>query len=101
MNDTIKDNLKAGSTWSRILYMIIFVVIFNVVEILIALLVTFQVLVLLFTGRTNERVVDFGAQLGRYLLRIVRYLTFNSESLPFPFADWDSEPDDEADSSGV
>lgn len=91
MNDDIKESLKDNSTWMRVLYMAIFVIIFNIVELLIAALVIFQVLVLLFTGEKNQRLLGFGSMLSLYVYRILRYLTFNSEEKPFPFADWDSE----------
>jgi hypothetical protein len=91
MNDDIKESLKDNSTWMRVLYMAIFVIIFNIVELLIAALVIFQVLVLLFTGEKNQRLLGFGSMLSLYVYRILRYLTFNSEEKPFPFTDWDSE----------
>ena len=89
MDDNIKQSLKDNSTWMRILYMAIFVIIFNLVEILIAALVVFQLLVLLFTGEKNMRLVGFGGMLSQYAYRMLQFLTFNSEDKPFPFADWD------------
>ncbi|MCK5360790.1 MAG: DUF4389 domain-containing protein [Gammaproteobacteria bacterium] len=97
MNDNIKENLKDNSTWMRVLYMAIFVIIFNLVEILIAALVVFQILVLLFTGEKNRRLLSFGSTLGNYVYRILQFLTFNSEEKPFPFSDWDD--DEQADES--
>jgi len=91
MNDDMKENLKDNSTWMRVLYMAIFVIIFNIVELLIAALVVFQVLVLLFTGEKNKRLLNLGSMLSLYAYRILRFMTFNSEDKPFPFADWDSE----------
>ncbi len=89
MNDNIKESLKDNSTWMRVLYMVIFVIIFNIVELLIAALVIFQVLVLLFTGEKNRRLLGFGSMLSLYAYRMLQFLTFNSEEKPFPFADWD------------
>ena len=89
MDDTVKENLKDSSTWMRLLYMLIFIIIFNIGELLVGALVTFQVLVKLFTGETNERLREFGQQLSQYLYRILQFLTFNSEDKPFPFDDWE------------
>ena len=50
-----------------------------------------QVLVLLFTGEKNQRLLRFGSMLGLYAYRMLQFLTFNSDEKPFPFADWDSE----------
>ena len=91
MKDNIKESMKDNSTWMRILYMFIFVIIFNILELLIAALVIFQVLVLLFTGEKNQRLLGFGSMLSQYAYRILQFLTFNSEEKPFPFADWESE----------
>jgi hypothetical protein len=91
MNDHIKESLKDNNTWMRILYMVIFVIIFNIVEILIAALVMFQLLVLLFTGEKNQRLLGLGSLLSQYAYRILQFLTFNSEVKPYPFADWDSD----------
>ena len=93
MKDQIKESLQDNSTWMRILYMAIFVIIFNIVELLIAALVIFQLLVLLFTGSKNQRLLGFGAMLSLYAFKILRFLTFNSEDKPFPFADWESDTD--------
>ena len=99
MNDNIKESLSDNSTWMRVLYMAIFVIIFNIVEVLIAALVIFQILVLLFTSEKNQRLLGFGSMLGWYAYMILQYLTFNSEEKPFPFSDWDSEADAQGEGS--
>ena len=91
MKDQIKKSLQDNSTWMRVLYMAIFVIIFNIVELLIAALVIFQLLVLLFTGDKNQRLLGFGAMLSQYAFKILRFLTFNSEEKPFPFSDWEND----------
>lgn len=93
MKDQIKESLQDNSTWMRILYMAIFVIIFNITELLIAATVIFQLLVLLFTGDKNQRLLGFGAMLSQYAFKILRFLTFNSEEKPFPFSDWESDTD--------
>ena len=92
MKDQIKESLQDNSTWMRVLYMVIFVIIFNIVELLIAALVIFQLLVLLFTGDKNQRLLGFGAMLSQYAFKILRFLTFNSEEKPFPFSDCENDP---------
>ena len=98
MNDNMKENLKDNSTWMRVLYMAIFVIIFNIVEILIAALVIFQVLVLLFTADKNRRLLRLGSSLSLYAYKILQFLTFNTEEKPFPFSDWDND-DEQGDES--
>ena len=91
MNDKVKDNLKENSSWMRVLYTLIFVIIFNIVEMVVAAVVVFQLLVLLFTGKENQRLVGFGNLLSQYAYRILQYMTFNTDVKPFPFDDWESE----------
>ena len=71
------------------LFIVIFWLIFNLVELVIAVLVLFQVLATLFSGERNQRVLDLSGQLSRYAYRILQYVTFNSDDRPFPFSDWD------------
>ena len=91
MSDKLKDNLSENSSWMRVLYTIMFVIVFNIVEIIIAAVVVFQLLVLLFTGKKNQRLVGFGSLLSQYAYRVLQYMTFNTDEKPFPFADWESE----------
>lgn len=89
MNDHIKDNIQNKATWKRVLFIVIFWLIFNLVELVIAVLVVFQVLASLFSGEPNQRVLELSDQLSRYAYRILQYVTFNSDDRPFPFSDWD------------
>jgi hypothetical protein len=91
MSDKVTDNLKENSSWMRVLYTILFVIVFNIVEIIIAAVVVFQLLVLLFTGQKNPRLVRFGSLLSQYAYRVLQYMTLNTDEKPFPFADWESE----------
>ena len=85
-NDLIKDN----RIWKRLLYMLLFVIAYSVVESILAAIVIIQIFFRLFTGKANERLLQFGAQAARYIYDVLQYLTFNSEEKPFPFRDWPS-----------
>ena len=50
-----------------------------------------QFFIVLFTGGANEQLLRFGNNLSAYVYRILRFQTFNTESQPFPFADWPDE----------
>ncbi len=84
----IKTSIKAGSTWRRGLFMLLFAVAYGVAELLLFVTAVFQFLCLLVTGKTLDRLRIFGESLGRYFYQIVRYLTFNTEEKPYPFSDW-------------
>ncbi len=84
----LKTNVTRGATWLRGLFMLLFAVIFNIAEIMLGAIVVFQFLNVLVTGKPMPRLVGFGESLGRFIYQIVRYLTFDTEDRPFPFADW-------------
>lgn len=83
----IKHNLQAKSIWMRFLYMLLFVIFFGVSELVLTVVVIFQFLVS-FTGKTNNNLRAFGQSLAQYLYDVIRFLTYNTDDLPFPFADW-------------
>ena len=62
--------------------------IFNLAGLVLGAAVLFQFVHTLITGRPNERVGVFGDSLGRFVYRILRTLTDNTEDRPFPFAGW-------------
>jgi hypothetical protein len=86
--EEVKENLKSRGTWLRLAYMVLFAVLFWVAESVLIVVAVLQFLWKLFSADTNARLTVFGENLGRYLYQIVRFLTFNSEEMPFPFADW-------------
>jgi hypothetical protein len=50
----------------------------------------------LFTGEVNPELRATGQSFATYIYQIARYLTFNSESKPFPFGGkWPSSDPDE------
>ena len=55
---------------------------------LIVLLALVQALFLIFTTKANENLAGFGSLLVTYVAQILNFVTFNSESRPFPFSDF-------------
>ncbi len=50
----------------------------------------------LFTGRVNPELRDVGQSLASYIYENIRYLTYNTETRPFPFGSpWPSASGDE------
>lgn len=97
MNTQMKDRLTSSDVWLRALYMIFFAIAYSVAELIVALLVVFQLLAVLFTGSVNEPLLRFGRNLGEYVFQILQFETFNSEEKPFPFSDWpDAAPGGES-----
>jgi hypothetical protein len=92
MEDEIRQNLRNRTTWWRAMYMLLFTVIYGIAELVIATVVLFQLLSVLFTGGTNERLLDLGQNLSTYVYQILLFLTFNSDERPYPFGDWPDGP---------
>ena len=88
METETKNNLADRTIWVRILYMLLFAIAFSIAEFLIAVSAIFQAVVVLVTGRVNDAVHRFGKNLTVYIAELTEFVTFNSEELPFPFADW-------------
>ena len=87
-SNEVKKNLTHGDAWLRVFFIIVFAFVYWVVNWVLAAVVVVQVCWSLITANTSERPRDFGASLGEYLRQIVRFITYNSEDMPFPFADW-------------
>ncbi len=86
----IKSHLRERSTWLRLVYMLILAVAWTVAEIVFVAVVVLQFLAKLFTGKPIDNLVEFGRNLAVYMAQIVRFQTFVSEELAFPFAPWPS-----------
>lgn len=85
----LEDNIKSRSTWLRLLFMIVIAIIYGLSRFVVGAVVILQFFWVLFTGETNGRLTGFGQSLATYTYQMVRYLTFNTESRPFPFdEDW-------------
>jgi hypothetical protein len=83
--DEVVENVKSGSTWIRILYMVGYFVVLYVVAVVLVFLVAAQALFSLFAGGDNRNLRLLGLNLAEYVNQIMRFLTFNSEHHPFPF----------------
>ena len=90
---SLAQNLKSRATWLRLFFMLVMALLYSVSRVVIGALVLLQFFWVLFTGRSNVRLLNFGQSLATYTYQIVRYLTYNTEERPFPFdADWPAGP---------
>ncbi|MDH5546090.1 MAG: DUF4389 domain-containing protein [Gammaproteobacteria bacterium] len=93
MNDEIKEHLENSTTWSRGFHMLLFGFIYWIAKFVIFGVVVINFGFAVVTGAPNVSLTAFGQQLSLYVYQILRFLTFNSEYKPFPFDNWDSEPE--------
>jgi len=91
VTDEFKEHVKDTSVWTRLLFMLLFAALYWVAEVVLAVVVLFQFVSVLFTGKKNEKVLALGAQLSTYAYQIFRFLTYNSEEKPFPLGEWPSD----------
>lgn len=96
-NDSVFEaNLKSRATWVRALFMIAFCFLFAIVEIVLLAAVVIQFIWRIAKGSPNQPLLELGQGLATYLYQIVRFLTFNTEELPFPFdGDWPGSRSDD------
>ena len=90
MSSELKRHLGSGNAWMRILIVVLFAFIYSIAEIVLAAVILLQILFNLFTGKSNENLLNFGRDMSRYVYQIFIYLTYNSDTRPFPFEDWES-----------
>lgn len=90
--DTLKANILSADHWIRLVFMLLFGLVLQVASLVIGLVVVLQFFFALITGSANDKLRGFGLSLTRYIADTLKFLTYNSEDKPFPFADW---PDDD------
>lgn len=84
-----KNSLKT-QTLIRGLLMLMYGFIWTVAEIVLAATAVFQLIAVLLGNKPNENLRNFGESLSSYLYQIARYVTFNTDTRPFPFGEWPS-----------
>lgn len=95
----LKDELIRGA------FMLLFFVASRLVSVLVTLIALFQFLCYLIVQKPNDNVLDFGKGLSCYMAKIVLFLSYNTESKPWPFSPWadmrppDTELTEESDNS--
>jgi hypothetical protein len=75
----------------RILYMLLFAVVFWILGWTLAVTAIVQLVLRLLNGGPNAEVTRFGAALARYARQVIEFLTFVTETLPYPFTEWPAE----------
>lgn len=95
MLEQSSDQLQKIETWKRIVFMLIYALIDGLVRLVLWLVIFLQVGSVLLTGSVNPNLLGFGKGLSAYHYHILLFLTFATEQLPFPFADWNASSNPE------
>jgi hypothetical protein len=85
---TWSERLLSVDHWLRFVFMVLFAIILGVAGYVISILVIIQFIWALVTGEGNDNLRAFGSSLSQYIYQMLRFLTYNTEEKPFPFADW-------------
>ena len=92
----LEKNVKKKSTWLRLVFMIAMGIAWSIAGFVTSVVIVANFLYVLFTGKTNDKLTEFGQSLATYLYQIVRFMTFNTETRPFPVdAEWPSAKEED------
>ncbi|NKX43442.1 DUF4389 domain-containing protein [Roseicyclus persicicus] len=74
----------------RLLYMVIIAIMLSLSQTVLTLITVIQfVIMLVNTGQRNQRLADFGTDLGIWMAKAARYQSAASEVKPWPWTDLD------------
>ena len=92
----IEQNIKSKSTWLRFLFICLYSALIWLASLVGVFVVILGFFWVLFTGEVNKQLRQAGQGIASYMYQIVRYLTFNTDSRPFPFGEsWPTEKAEE------
>jgi len=78
----VKDRLIKG------LNVLLFLFAFGVCRFLLYIIVLVQFLFDLISGEPNNRLCQFSSEFKDYIAEVVAFVTYQSDTKPFPFSDW-------------
>ncbi|WP_175566921.1 DUF4389 domain-containing protein [Rhodovulum sp. ES.010] len=83
---TVNGNTR--EVWTRGLWMLVLLLLFSIAQALLWATAILQFGWLLFTGRKNPHITDFGTKLGNWMAITARYQAVAGEEKPFPWSEW-------------
>jgi len=89
----LKNNLKSEAFWLRLVFMLLTLVLVKIAAYILVLLVVAQFFYRLFSESSQQTILEFSNSTGRFILQSYRFLSYQTESKPFPFNDWPEAKD--------
>ncbi len=84
--------VERRETGVRMALALLFLIVLRIVETVLGIAILFELVATLITRRPpGPRVREFANRTLSYAYRILRYLTYNEETPPFPFRDFPAE----------
>jgi hypothetical protein len=74
--------------WLRALLMLLMCAAFQLAAWILVLTALVQLVFAIFNDQPNRRLQRFGSSVGHYLTQIASFVTFATETAPFPLSDW-------------
>ena len=90
MNDDTGTGPATRNIWMRGLLMILMGLAYQLAGTVLFFAAIIQFVFALVSASANPRLAAFGKSVGRFQSQIANFVSFASEDLPFPFADWPS-----------
>lgn len=87
---TIQPDSHIKEKLIKALYLILFYFVGYAVWLLTIAISIFQFFIDLFLKNPNKNLLSFGKNLNLYLFDIVRFISFSTETKPYPFSSWPS-----------
>ncbi len=88
MTDDVKTHVKSTTTWTRLIYLILYAIIFRIASIVLFAITIIQFIKALLTGSPFAELQSFGGALAEYNRQLVAYLSYQSDEKPFPVGPW-------------
>jgi hypothetical protein len=93
MNAPVTDAQITTNPFKRLLFMALLFALFGLARLLLWVVVSFQFLAHLLTGRVTRVGLRWGEALSDWIYRTMRFMSYNTERMPFPFASFGAEED--------
>lgn len=88
MQENSMDGAEKRSIWVRGLLMMLMALAYQLAGTVLFFTAIIQFVFALASDAPNPRLAAFGQSVGDFQRQIARFVSFASEDLPFPFADW-------------
>ena len=99
MNELSHDPIPLSKIGMRLIFTLLFLVILSIMHFIIQATTLIQYVILLITRSYSEPLRSFSNKAAAYVYRLIRYITLNDNTRPFPFTDFPREMESPEDSA--
>ncbi len=99
MDQLSQGGISRAKIGLRLIFTLLFLVILSIMHFIIQMITLIQYVVLLITRSYSEPLRSFSNKAAAYVYRLIRYVTLNENTRPFPFTEFPGEienPEDTA-----